>query len=585
MQRMVESLLLTLRKSMPSKTFSTRLYILIITILCLMGIVVARLFYVQVIDQNKYEQDGLSQYQKSAKEVFERGSIFLTTKDGERVSGATVMRGYRLVLNTNKIVDAEATYEALTPYLSIEKEVFINRAKKVNDPYEEVATRLSKEEAEVIKSLALPGVFLENESWRFYPGERMASRILGFVAYKDDDLTGRYGLEQKYNDVLSRDKDAFFVNFFAEIFSSLHDVVFEQEGREGDIVTSIEPTVQRELEATLYGVRNSWNSDIAGGIVMDPSTGRIYAMSVMPDFDVNNFREVKDPSTFGNPLVEGVYEFGSIFKTLTMAVGIETGVVTPETTYDDKGSVTLNKKTINNWDGKARGVVSMQQVLNQSLNTGATFIYQKVGKENFRKYFYDFGIKEKSGVDLPGEVSNMVSNLESTRDVEYATASFGQGIALTPVSAARAFSAIANGGTLVEPHLVTEILYRDGSEKRVEPEPGPQIISKETSLTVARMMTNVLDEGLSGGKYKLPNHSLAVKGGTAQMISADGRGYEENKYLHSMYGFLPAYDPKFLIFVFHTNPKGATYSSETWPRPFTDFAKFLVSYYNIPPDR
>jgi len=571
---------------MPSNKFSTRLYILIAVVLFLMCIIILRLFYLQVIGQSKYEQKAIGQYQKSANQVFERGSIFFTTKDGEHVSGATLIRGFSLAINPSKISDPEKIFQSLSPYISLDKETFLARAGKDGDPYEEVANRLSKEKADKIRALNISGVSLESTSWRFYPGDSMASRIIGFVAYKDNNLTGRYGLEQKYNDVLSRNDDAFFVNFFAEIFSHLHEVVFEQEGREGDIVTSIEPTVQNQLEETLRNVRNTWSSDISGGMIIDPKTGRIYAMSVMPDFDVNNFRQVDDISIFGNPLVEGVYEFGSIFKTLTMAVGIETGVVTPETTYKDEGSITLNKKTISNFDGKARGVVSMQEVLTQSLNTGAAFVYQKIGKENFRKYFYAFGLKEKSGIDLPGEVSNMVSNLESTRDVEYATASFGQGIALTPTSAVRAFSTIANGGKLIKPHIVTNILYRDGSEKNIEPEIGTeQIISKDTATTISRMMTRVLDEGLGGGKYKLPNHSMAVKGGTAQMIRADGRGYEKNKYLHSMYGFLPAYDPHFLIFVFHTNPKGVIYSSETWPKPFTELAKFLVSYYNIPPDR
>ncbi len=567
-----------------SHSFGLRLKVLSGFIILVMGLIGLKLFFVQIVQADKYAERADTQYRTPTGAVFERGSIIFTSKDGSEVSGATQLSGYKVAITPKLVTDPEAAFSKLEGLMPITREEFLTKAAKKNDPYEELATRLSKETADAIRAKNIPGVSLFREKWRFYPGGNMAAKTLGFVAYKGDELTGRYGLERSYNDVLSRGEDGLYVNFFAELFSHLRSTVFE-ERRAGDIVTTIEPNIQSQLEETLRDLQHSWSPDIAGGIVIDPNTGEIVAMSAVPDFDLNNYNDVRDPALYGNPLVEGVFELGSTMKTLTMAAGIDAGVITPETTYNDKGFVLFNTEKLNNFDKKGRGVVNMQTVLNQSLNTGTAFVYTKLGKEKYRNYMYAFGLKEKTGIDLPGEVRNLVGNLESTRDVEYATASFGQGIALTPIAATRAFSSIANGGTLITPHLVKEIRYEDGGKKTIEFPEGQRVISEESARTVARMMTGVMDDGLGDGKYKLPHHSVAVKTGTAQVASKNGRGYEPGSFLHSLYGFFPSYDPQFLIFLFQTNPKGAEFSSQTLVYPFVDMVEFLISYYNIPPDR
>jgi cell division protein FtsI (penicillin-binding protein 3)/stage V sporulation protein D (sporulation-specific penicillin-binding protein) len=318
---------------------------------------------------------------------------------------------------------------------------------------------------------------------------------------------------------------------------------------------------------------------------MNPQTGEIYAMTGLPDFDLNNFRSVTDVSVYRNPLVENVFEFGSVIKPLVMAGAIDAGVVTPETTYYDNGFVVVDKKTIDNFDKKGRGITSMQGVLDQSLNTGMVFVESKLGHDKFRSYMKSYGIGEKTGIDLPNETSGLIKNLDSPRNIEYANAAFGQGIALTPIEAARAFSIIANGGNLIIPHLVKEIKYDNGLSKTLNyPVVKENILKKESTDTITRMLVHVF-ESYDSGVYKFNNYSVATKTGTAQVALEEGKGYYTDRHMHSFFGYFPAYDPKFLVFLFLKNPKEVRYASQTLIPPFINITKFIINYYNVPPDR
>jgi cell division protein FtsI/penicillin-binding protein 2 len=556
-------------------------------LICAFALMLAgRLYYLQVIRSDEYLDQADRQYVRKGTALFDRGTIFMTDKNGKRVSAATLKTGYIVAVEPRKIIQPEDVVNGLSGILEFDEEELLATIEKTSDPYEEVAKRVDESVGDRIENLELKGVGLFKERWRYYPGNERAANTLGFTAFGDDGETvsGRYGLERYYNDVLSRESSDLYVNFFAQIFSDISEAIFVDEAGEGDIITTLEPSVQAELEKEISEVVKAWKSDLTGGIIMNPFTGEIYAMAVDPSFNPNDFSKAES-KVFGNALVDRVYEMGSIIKPLAMAAGLDAQVITPKTTFNDQGYVIVNGAKIENFDGRGRGVVDMQKVLNDSLNTGMAFVTQKLGNEELTEYFMNFGFGEETGIDLPGEVHGLVNNLKSPRDIEHVTASFGQGIAMTPIETVRALSALGNGGYLPSPHLVKRIEYVSGESKDITYEIPEPVLKPETSEAITRMLVNVVDGALLNGKVKLKNYTVAAKTGTAQMAIETGGGYYDDRYLHSFFGYFPAYKPRFIVFLFTVNPKSAEYASHTLTYPFIDLTKFLINYYEIPPDR
>lgn len=569
-----------------SSSFLFRIRFLSVLIIVFALLIIGKLFLVQVIHSEAYKAEADNQYSTPSANIFQRGNMYFSAKDGTLISAATLMSGYKLAINPELVSasDATKTWQALNAIVPMDRANFITRASKKNDPYEEIVNHISKDDADKISALKLSGVSLFQEKWRFYPGDNLASSTLGIIGYKDDTLAGRYGLERQYNSVLSKDPSSLDVNFFAEVFAGIQKRV-SGGAKHGDLVLTIEPTVESYLQNEVISLQKQWQAESVGGIIMDPNTGEIIAMAESPDFNLNDFSKVSDTRIFANMNVENVFELGSIMKPLTMAAGLDAGVVKPTTVYNDAGSLTIDGKTIYNFDKMGRGKVDMQIVLNQSLNTGAAYVADKLGHDKMRSYFLNFGLGEKTGIDLPNETSGLVSNLNSPRDLEYATASFGQGIAVTPVEAIRAFASLGNGGVLVTPHLVKEIRYDTGASSVQKFPVGKQVIRPETSKTITSMLIKVIDEGYSKGAYKLEHYTVAAKTGTAQVARDDGKGYYTDKHLHSFFGYFPATNPRFVGLFYIRDPRGALYSSQTLLKPFMSTARFLLNYYDVPPDR
>lgn len=550
-------------------------------------LLIAKLGYLQITKGEFYRNKAEAKYLTPPSGVSDRGTIFFEERTGRRISAAIMVPDYTLAVDPTKITDKEALADKLLTFVSFDRDSFIARVGRPNDQYEEVAKHLSEKEVDGIRALGEKGVILEKDKKRFYPGGRTAAQVLGFVGSDgsgDANKEGRYGLERYYNETLLRSGRNDSSSFFADLFLKPASTILFDRAREGDLVTTIEPTVQGFLERVLEdSVFKKYSAASASAIVMDPKTGAIYAMATIPNFDPNNFSKEKNQSVFGNPLVSGVYEMGSIIKPLTMAAGIDAGVVTANTTYDDKGFRVVNTKRIANYDGRGRGVVPMQEVLSQSLNTGTMFVMERLGKDKFREYFKAFGIGEETGIDLPSEGVGDIRNLESPRDIEYATASFGQGISMTPIEAIRALAVLGNGGVLVTPHVVKSTEYSIGPSRVFVPSGERRVLKKETSEEISRMLTEVVDKALMGGIYKMEHYSIAAKTGTAQLVE-NGK-YSETDYLHTFFGYFPSYDPQFIVFLAVENPRGEAYASHTLSEPFMQITKFLLNYYEVPPDR
>ncbi len=564
---------------------STRIRIISTLIFLFACLLCAKLYSLQIIYAGDFAARADRQYQRSSTS-FDRGTIYFSDKDGHLISAATLKKGFILSINPatlQKATSTEAVFEKLSAIITdLDKEDFYARAAKKSDSYEEIRKNLDEALGTQIAALKIPGVSLYEDKWRYYPGGTLASHVLGFMAYKGDELAGRYGLERSYDSVLTRNSNDAYSNFFAELFSN-----FKKVGTggslEGDIVTSIEPRTQAYVENTIKDVAATYSSEQVGAIIMNPQNGEVYAMALTPTFDPNNFKKVTNPALFRNDLVESVYEMGSIIKPLTFSAGFDLDKITATTTYNDKGSITSNNRTIWNFDKKARGVITLQEALSKSLNTGPAYVLSKIGNEALARYFKSFGVGDKTHIDLPNEAMGLTDNLKSPRDIEYITASFGQGVAFTPVEVIRAFSAIANNGMMVTPHVVRDVQYRVGVSKAPSFPPPVQVIKQSSAQGIMNMMVYNVDHALLDGKAMNPHYSVAAKTGTAQM-ALNGK-YEEDRFLHSFIGFLPANNPKFLVFMFTVNPRGVSYASETLAKPFIELTKFLINYYQVPPDR
>jgi cell division protein FtsI/penicillin-binding protein 2 len=551
---------------------------------------IGELYFLQIVNGDEYRDRAEGQY-KIAINQFDRNTIYFTRKNGDTASAATVRSGYILEINPQMIKNPGETYEKLSVLIaSLDKASFLEKAAKKNDASEIIAHRVASSTADKIQAARIPGVFVSSERWRDYPSGILAAHEIGFVGYEDDGVTlsGRYGIESRYETILSKNTGKVRRNFFAEVFSSVGPIIDPAQKAKGDIALTIEPAVQAELEKKLAEIKTKYGSGEVGGIIINPKTGEIYAMGSLPTFDPNDTAKETNLSVFNNPLVGSRYEMGSTVKPLVMAAGLDTGKVTAEMEYDDTlGYIMADGKKVSNYDLLGRGNdIPMQEVLNQSLNTGMVFVMKKMGKENLSKYLHLYGLGDTTNIDLPSEIAGDLNNLETgkNRTVEYATASFGQGIALTPIALARALSSLANGGMLIDPHLRAKTIYPAGITKAFTISEGTRILKQSTSEEITRMLVNVVDKALLNGTVKMSNYTIAAKTGTAQ-ISAGKGGYSEYDFLHSFFGYFPAYDAKFLIFLYVVNPRGEEYASHTLTEPFMGLTKFLLSYYEVPPDR
>lgn len=548
------------------------------------GAILVRLFFLQVSYADVYGETAARQYAVAFSSLPTRGDIFFSDRQGALVPAAVTKRVYMLAGNPQKITDSAATYEELAHIMNFDKEEFFSRA-SATSTYTVFLKDIPKEKAEEFMRLQIPGIWIAGEEGRMYPEGLIASQALGFVGYVDNERVGRYGVEQQYEKILAgssgnstskKSKDGFLFSFAKTLLA---------EKKEGaDIVLTIDPHIQSISHQITADLMEQWDAVSAGILVIQPQTGAILAMESLPSFDPNSYSTVEDYDVFLNPFTQKSFEMGSIVKPLTMAAGLDAYAISEATTYYDAGFVRVRDAEIKNYDGKGRGLQSMYDILDQSLNTGAVFIMQQLGMSQFKDYMERFGLGDTTGIDLPQEIAGNMENLEVGREVEYATASFGQGIAVTPLALATALSTIANGGELVRPYIVDHVMEGDTVVTKTVPSVRRRVLRKDTTEVVSRMLSKVVDKTLAGGLVAMPGYYIAAKTGTAQIANTNGSGYSD-QYLHTFFGYAPAFDPQFLILLFLEKPVGVRYASQTLSEPFHRLSEFIIHYYGILPDR
>ena len=352
-----------------------------------------------------------------------------------------------------------------------------------------------------------------------------------------------------------------------------------------DIVLTIDRNIQYTACKMLRQAVLRHGADSGSLVILEPSTGAVLAMCGAPDFDPNIYGEVVDANVFNNPAIFNAYEPGSVFKPITMAAAIDAGAVTPSTTFEDFGFVDdVGCETpIRNSEDKVYGTQTMTQVLEQSINTGVIFVMEAMGREVFANYVNNFGFGAYSGIELDKEVPGNVSSLKQTSDCYAATASFGQGITVTPLQLAAAYVPLANGGRLMQPFVVQEIDYADGRVEKTEPIEVRQFVSDKTAILLSAILISVVENG-HGKKAQVPGYYIAGKTGTAQ-VAGPGGSYSPDDTIGSFAGYGPVGDPRFVMVTRIDHPRDVQYAESTAAPLFGEIAEFLLRYFEVPPQR
>ncbi len=584
--RMIYFIKMTKSKFSNQKTGSLktnfRIYVLVVFILTVVGVVIFRLYGLQVLAHEYYQELAFDQHKVFDDLVSKRGEIFV--KDGDGYYPVAVNKELNLVYAVPREVEnPEETARLIAPILELDERETREKLDQPDGWYAVLKHKVDENKADEIRGKKLKGIYFSPEEERFYPGGTFASQIVGFIGSDGNRTKGRYGLEAYWDKELAgqegrleqeRDTGGRWISI------GDRNVVPAENG--ADLYLTIDHTIQYRAEMAIKKSVEKYSADSGTIVIQEPHTGAILAMASWPTFNANDFSGVEDMSVFSNPAVSGTYECGSIFKPITMAAGLDTKVVTPDSTYTDTGAVNEAGYTIKNSDGKTNGVQTMTQVLEKSLNTGAIFVEKLLGNLRFYEYVKNFGFGQISGIETIGEVSGNISGVAELRNINSFTASFGQGISMTPLQLANAFAAVANEGELMKPYLVDKTVKGDGEETKTQPQEEKRVISREASLDLTRMLVSVVQNG-HGKRAGVPGYLVAGKTGTAQVPKKEGGGYEENAHVGSFAGYAPAYDPKFAILVKLDNPKNVEWAESSAAPTFGEMAKFMLDYFSVEP--
>ncbi len=559
------------RKNPPSNKSTLRAKLSLGFIVVVLFFIEARLFYWQIIKKQSLEAEAVSQYERLKISTGKRGSIF--TSDGHLLVGN--QRIYRLFsepplidqkpeLIKSQIIDLilplnseykETTESAKREEIETNLENSLLQKLSIKDKkWVGLANGITEEVKEKIEQLAIRGLGFEPYFERFYPESSMAAHLTGFVGKDEQDQAiGYFGIEGSLNKELSAETEKSIVSAFD---SQNNDTKIN--GR--DITLTIRRDIQFLIESELKIGAEKYGVLHGEVIVMEPKTGKILGLAAFPTYDQKKFYKF-EPELYKNPSVSNFYEPGSTFKVLTMAIGIDTGAITPETICDSCAEPrTIGKYTVRTWNDVYNPNINMTDALAKSDNTAMIFAEEKIGQEKFIDYIKRFGLGQKVTTDLQEDTTPKFP--EKWGPIELATRSFGQGISATSLQMMRAINAIANNGLMMQPQIIERVSNQEtGEEIITPPTPLTQIVSPDTARKVTAMMIESANHG-EAQWIASKDYLVAGKTGTSQVVRPEG-GYDEKKTIASFIGFAPADQPKFIMLVKLNEPSTSPWAAET----------------------
>ena len=544
------------------KQIHSRIKIVSVVIVLLFVLIIGKVFYIQVIDYKKLNRYATGLWSRNLPIEADRGIIY----DRNGVVLADNITTTSLVLIPNQIVDKETTTKKLSEILNVSYEEMakhVNKKTSIERVHPE-GRRLTYEVADKIAELKLPGVYLIKESKRNYPYDSNLSHTIGYVGIDNQGLSG---LELMYDDYLTGSYGA--IKYFSDAKGnrlSLNEVY--EEPQDGvNMTLTIHNEIQLSLERELDNAVLRYNPDQALGIVMDPNTGEILAMASRPDFDPSSYQNYTVEEINRNLPIWSTYEPGSTFKIVTLAASLEEKIVDlDKDMYTDTGSIKVENATLHCWKHGGHGQQTYLQVVENSCNPGFVNLGLKLGKDTLFHYIDLFGFGKKTGIDLNGEATGILFNINQVGPVELATTAFGQGVSVTPIQQVTAVSAIINGGTLYKPYIVKSLNEPETNTvvKENTPVVVRKVVSEDTSEKVRHALESVVANG-SGHNAYIDGYRVGGKTGTAQKVK--NGVYMVGNYITSFIGFLPADDPKVVVYIAIDNAKGITQFGGTVAAP------------------
>ena len=566
-----------------------RLFIWYAAVIFVIGIIIIRLFYLQIVRHDYYQQAALNDQLKQYSIAPDRGII-----EAHQGSGVVPLvlnqKLYTLYADPTLVKDPAGSAAKLAKITGGKTDDYIGLMKTRNSRYQVLAQRLSNDQQSQIMALKLPGVGVQAQDYRAYPQGDLAAQVLGFV---DNSGTGRYGIEQQFNKQLAGTPGMLkaITDVNGVPLAASRDNVQINPKPGDNIVLTVDTAMQRQLELILQQGLQKIGSKAGSALIMDPNTGAIKAMANFPTYDPAKFYQVNDLSAFNNAAVASPLEVGSIMKTLTISSGLNQGVITPDTTYHDTGSVTIDGSTIQNVLAIPHDPTSIRDVLKYSLNTGAVHVLKELGGGDFnqkgRDTLYDyftnhFQLGKLTGIEQPSEASGVVANPDrgSALDLQYANMAFGQGLTATMLQMASAFSSIVNGGTYYQPHLVDQQISAGGA---VQNNPAKvvrkNVIKPTVSVEMQQLLEYVFTQNYNVYQTDLhPGYNVGGKTGTGQ-IPFNG-GYKVGVYNGTYLGFVGGDKPQYVVAVLVDSPNLSGFESAGSQGAAPIFGKIADSLIN-----